>query len=160
LDPEKASFSREIDLRYTGQGYELRTSLDGLFTGALSSQSLSAVRNRFDELHEKIHGHSAANRLVEVVSYRLRVSVQVPKYQHKTQGAKSKDMGNAKKGERLIYPRGEDAQHAVVYERERLWVGDSFKGPAIIEQFDATTVIPMGWKASVDAHLNLILEHV
>jgi N-methylhydantoinase A len=160
LDPEKASFSREIDLRYTGQGYELRTSLDGLFTGALSSQSLSAVRNRFDELHEKIHGHSAANRSVEVVSYRLRVSVQVPKYQHKTQGAKSKDMGNAKKGERLIYPRGEDAQHAVVYERERLWVGDSFKGPAIIEQFDATTVIPMGWKASVDAHLNLILEHV
>lgn len=160
LDPEKASFSREIDLRYTGQGYELRTSLDGLFTGALSSQSLSAVRNRFDELHEKIHGHSAANRSVEVVSYRLRVSVQVPKYQHKTQGAKPKDMGNAKKGERLIYPRGEDAQHAVVYERERLWVGDSFKGPAIIEQFDATTVIPMGWKASVDAHLNLILEHV
>jgi len=160
LDPEKASFSREIDLRYTGQGYELRTSLDGLFTGALSSQSLSAVRNRFDELHEKIHGHSAANRSVEVVSYRLRVSVQVPKYQHKTQGAKPKDMGNAKKGERLIYPRGENAQHAVVYERERLWVGDSFKGPAIIEQFDATTVIPMGWKASVDAHLNLILEHV
>jgi len=160
LDPEKASFSREIDLRYTGQGYELRTSLDGLFTGALSSQSLSAVRNRFDELHEKIHGHSAANRSVEVVSYRLRVSVQVPKYQHKTQGAKPKDMGNAKKGERLIYPRGENAQHAVVYERERLWVGDSFKGPAIIEQFDATTVNPMGWKASVDAHLNLILEHV
>jgi len=160
LDPEKAYFSREIDLRYTGQGYELRTSLEGLFSGKLSAMSLSAVRSRFDELHEKIHGHSAANRSVEVVSYRLRVSVQVPKYQLKTQVATSKDMGNPIKGERLIYPRGDEAEHAVVYERERLWVGDSFKGPAIIEQFDATTVIPKGWSATVDAHLNLILEHI
>jgi len=160
LDPEKAYFSREIDLRYTGQGYELRTSLEGLFSGKLSAMSLSAVRSRFDELHEKIHGHSAANRSVEVVSYRLRVSVQVPKYQLTTQVATSKDMGNPIKGERLIYPRGDEAEHAVVYERERLWVGDSFKGPAIIEQFDATTVIPKGWSATVDAHLNLILEHI
>jgi len=160
LDPEKAYFSREIDLRYTGQGYELRTSLEGLFSGKLSAMSLSAVRSRFDELHEKIHGHSAANRSVEVVSYRLRVSVQVPKYQLKTQVATSKDMGNPIKGERLIYPRGDEAEHAVVYERERLWVGDSFKGPAIIEQFDATTVIPKGWSATVDVHLNLILEHI
>ena len=160
LDPEKAYFSREIDLRYTGQGYELRTSLEGLFSGKLSAMSLSAVRSRFDELHEKIHGHSAANRSVEVVSYRLRVSVQVPKYQLKTQVATTKDMGNSIKGERLIYPRGDEAEHAVVYERERLWVGDSFKGPAIIEQFDATTVIPKGWSATVDAHLNLILEHI
>ena len=160
LDPEKAYFSREIDLRYTGQGYELRTSLEGLFSGKLSAVSLSAVRSRFDELHEKIHGHSASNRSVEVVSYRLRVSVQVPKYQLKTLVATSKDMGNPIKGERLIYPRGDEAEHAVVYERERLWVGDSFKGPAIIEQFDATTVIPKGWSATVDAHLNLILEHI
>jgi N-methylhydantoinase A len=126
----------------------------------LSPKSLSAVRSRFDELHEKIHGHSAANRSVEVVSYRLRVSVQVPKYQLKTQVATSKDMGNPIKGERLIYPRGDEAEHAVVYERERLWVGDTFKGPAIVEQFDATTVIPKGWSATVDAHLNLILEHI
>ena len=161
LNPENAYFSREIDLRYTGQGYELRTPLDGLFNGQLSTQSLSAVRSRFDELHEKIHGHSASNRSVEVVSYRLRVSVQVPKYQLKTQVAKSKnEQGIAIKGERLIYHRGDEAERAVVYERDGLWVGDSFKGPAIIEQFDATTVIPSGWSATVDAHLNLILEHV
>ncbi len=161
LNPENAYFSREIDLRYTGQGYELRTPLDGLFVGQLSTQSLSAVRSRFDELHEKIHGHSASNRSVEVVSYRLRVSVQVPKYQLKTQVAKLKnEQGKAIKGERLIYPRGDEAERAVVYERDGLWVGDSFEGPAIVEQFDATTVIPSGWSATVDAHLNLILEHV
>jgi N-methylhydantoinase A/oxoprolinase/acetone carboxylase beta subunit len=32
-------------------------------------------------------------------------------------------------------------------------------GPAIIEQFDATTVVPMGWTAMVDGDLNLILAY-
>src|SRR5262252_2508634 len=31
LDAGQARFARELDLRYTGQGYELRTPLDGLF---------------------------------------------------------------------------------------------------------------------------------
>ena len=33
-----------------------------------------------------------------------------------------------------------------------------FAGPAIVEQFDATTVVPPGWQASVDRYGNLILE--
>ena len=31
-------------------------------------------------------------------------------------------------------------------------------GPAIVEQFDATTVIPAGWRGHVDRYRNLILE--
>jgi N-methylhydantoinase A len=31
-------------------------------------------------------------------------------------------------------------------------------GPAIIEQFDATTVVPPGWTARVDALRNLVIE--
>jgi N-methylhydantoinase A len=46
----------------------------------------------------------------------------------------------------------------VLYERDRLDVGAAITGPAIVEQFDATTVIPPGWRARVDARRNLILE--
>ena len=81
MDPASAAFLRELDLRYTGQGYELRTSLDGLFTERLTAASLAAARERFDERHAQIHGHAAKERPVEVVSYRLRVRVDVPKYQ-------------------------------------------------------------------------------
>ena len=45
-----------------------------------------------------------------------------------------------------------------IYDRERLAVGAEFAGPAIVEQFDATTVVPPGWHASVDRYGNLILE--
>ena len=34
---------------------------------------------------------------------------------------------------------------ATLYERDRLAIGAAIRGPAIVEQFDATTVIPPGW---------------
>ncbi|MFL4971195.1 MAG: hypothetical protein ACJ8EU_20900, partial [Xanthobacteraceae bacterium] len=46
------------------------------------------------------------------------------------------------------------------YERDRLDVGITLVGPAIVEQFDATTVVPPGWTASTDRFHNLILEKV
>src|SRR5438094_652294 len=73
MNPADARFARELDLRYTGQGYELRTPLDGLFTERLAANSLTEARKRFDQRHAQIHGHAAGDRPVEVVSYRVRV---------------------------------------------------------------------------------------
>ena len=44
-----------------------------------------------------------------------------------------------------------------VYERDSLRPGDAFKGPAIVEQMDATTVIPPDFSARVDEFSNLLL---
>jgi 5-oxoprolinase (ATP-hydrolysing) len=54
-----------------------------------------------------------------------------------------------------------DADRAIetaIYDRDRLGVGAAFTGPAIVEQFDATTVVPPGWSAVVDRYGNLILQ--
>jgi N-methylhydantoinase A len=45
-----------------------------------------------------------------------------------------------------------------LYERDGLDIGATIEGPAIIEQFDATTVIPPGWSARVDGTRNLVIE--
>ena len=47
---------------------------------------------------------------------------------------------------------------ASVYERDKLDVGVMVYGPAVVEQFDATTIIPPGWRGRVDEHRNLVLE--
>jgi N-methylhydantoinase A len=44
-----------------------------------------------------------------------------------------------------------------VYARVDLRPGDVLEGPAIIEQMDATTVVPPRFRATVDRHLNLYL---
>ncbi|HEY4316416.1 MAG TPA: hydantoinase/oxoprolinase family protein [Herbaspirillum sp.] len=166
MDSAAARFSRELDLRYTGQGYELRTPLDGLFDDRLTQAALAAVRARFDERHAQIHGHAAANRPVEVVSYRLRVRVAVPKYQQHEEtcttpertGTATDAAIDAVKGRRTLHLGGGQAVEAVVYERDRLHIGGEISGPAIVEQFDATTVILPGWCARVDGFRNLMLE--
>jgi N-methylhydantoinase A len=153
-----ARFARELDLRYTGQGYELRTPLDGLFTERLSAAAMQAARARFDERHAQIHGHAAKERPVEVVSYRVRVRVTVPKYEPRSEPASAQPAAAVAKGKRRIHFGPTQSVEATLYERDKLDVGATIAGPAIVEQFDATTVIPQGWTGRVDGYGNLILE--
>ncbi len=160
LDPSAAVFERELDLRYAGQGYELRVPLTGLWQKALDKDALARARKRFDEVHERIHGHAASEKGVEVVSYRMRVRVAVPKF--KPQAAPARDSAPppaaAIKGTRRVFFDAQQALETKIYDRDKLDVGAAFAGPAIVEQFDATTVVPPGWHASVDRYRNLILQ--
>jgi N-methylhydantoinase A len=166
LDPKAASYEREFDMRYAGQGYELRVPLAPRLRGgegrgsALDAKALEAVRARFDDLHARIHGHAAKEKGVEVVSYRQRVRVAVPKFAPHIQEARppAPPSSDAVKGARRVFFTARNAMEATIYDRERLAVGAEFAGPAIVEQFDATTVVPPGWHASVDRYGNLILE--
>jgi N-methylhydantoinase A len=159
MNPADGVFARELDLRYTGQGYELRTPLDGLFAERLTAESLAAAREKFDQRHAQIHGHAAKERPVEVVSYRLRVRVPVPKYEPRAQAAppSPRAVADAVKGRRDISIDGKTTA-ATIYERDRLDIGATVAGPAVVEQFDATTVIPPGWRGRVDGFRNLVLE--
>jgi N-methylhydantoinase A len=160
MSARDAQYFRELDLRYTGQGYELRTPLDGLFSGRLTHESLAAVRERFDERHAQIHGHAARSRPVEVVSYRLRVRVAVPKYQLREDPPprSPRPVTRAEKGRRTLHLSGDTAAEATLYERDLIDIGVVIAGPAIVEQFDATTVIPPGWEGRVDGYRNLMLQ--
>jgi len=160
LGASPATFLRELDMRYTGQGYELRTPLDGAASGSLDAEKLALARDKFDEHHARIHGHAAKERPVEVVSYRVRARVAAPKYQQRLEAAPAapRPVEGARKGARDIYFDGKTAASASVYERDGLDIGVRIAGPAVVEQFDATTIVPPGWSARVDGHRNLILE--
>ena len=58
---------------------------------------------------------------------------------------------------RVFFAAGKPVK-TTIYDRDKLAVGTMFDGPAIVEQFDATTVVPHNWHLRVDRHLNLILE--
>ena len=97
---------------------------------------------------------------MEFVSYRLRVRVEVPKYQPQpaAAGASAAPPREAAKGTRAVHFSAGPAAKTVILERDRLPVGCVFAGPAIVEQFDATTAVPPGWGAQVDTFRNLVLR--
>jgi N-methylhydantoinase A len=45
-----------------------------------------------------------------------------------------------------------------VFGRTALRPGDAFDGPAVIEQYDATTYVGPGWHARIDGFGNLVME--
>jgi N-methylhydantoinase A/oxoprolinase/acetone carboxylase beta subunit len=48
-------------------------------------------------------------------------------------------------------------QTAALIDREQLRSGDSFAGPAVISEYSATTLVPAGWQAKVDAYGQILL---
>ena len=161
ISQEGAQFERELDVRYTGQGYELRVSLEGLGgKDGFKNHDMEAARNRFDEQHEKIHGHAAKDRSVEIVSYRIRLRVSVPKYEPTSSDnvIESAAPVNSVKGTRTVYFAADEAIETKIYERDKLPFGARLNGPAIVEQFDSTIVVPEAWVGRIDGYGNLILS--
>ena len=46
----------------------------------------------------------------------------------------------------------------VLYERDLLRAGDRFSGPAVVTEFSATTVVPLGARCRVDVRGNLVMD--
>jgi N-methylhydantoinase A len=145
---------RSLDLRYSGQGYELPIAVAN---GEISGSDLVAAAARFHAEHKTLHGHSAPDQPVEVMSYRLRVRVAVPKFEFVpfSNGPKAEPVPvktteiRLSDGASILVP---------VYARDTLRPGHVISGPAIVRQVDCTTLLPPGWNARVDLYLNLVLE--
>jgi N-methylhydantoinase A len=156
LDPGTVRFVREMDLRYAGQGYELRLDLAG-WPRPLDGEAPARLARRFHDRHAALHGHAAPEAAIELVSYRLRAVAPVPQYRphalDPAGGAPARPCG------RRRLTLGPDATvEAAVWRRDDLAPGWASCGPAIVEQPDATTVVPPGWAVRCDACGNLILE--
>ena len=146
---------REVDLRYAGQGYELRVALDGLAGPPVGAATLAALAGRFHERHEALHGHAAPDAPIELVSYRLRVIVPMPKLEPAPHAASA---GAEKTAVREVVFDGAGAVPAPVYRRDGFAPAQPVAGPAVIEQLDSTTLVPPGWTVWRDDYGNLVLE--
>ncbi len=155
----EVEFVREADMRYAGQGYELRIGLDGIAAGAIDAAALTALAARFHERHAALHGHAAPDAPVEMVSYRLRAVVRVQKLDAQAGAAEAGSGGDATPSARRDVIFGDAAAvDTPVYRRDALGAAQRIAGPAIIEQPDATTVVPPGWTLTRDPHGNLVME--
>ncbi|HUG38591.1 MAG TPA: hydantoinase/oxoprolinase family protein [Candidatus Limnocylindrales bacterium] len=153
LDRERVTAARRrlerwLDLRYVGQNFELlvpvpeETWRDG---------DDRALRRRFLEAHEQVYGFAAPDEPIQVVNTRVvaRGLADPPRLARVPRGGP--DPGAAELGRRPVHV---DDQLGVVacpvYDRARLLAGHRLAGPAVVEQFDATTLLLPGQEAVVD----------
>ncbi|MEM4288309.1 MAG: hypothetical protein QXV97_05830 [Candidatus Caldarchaeum sp.] len=138
LKTDRSIVLRSLDMRYYGQGHELGVRVGKPFK---ASETISS----FENLHEAVYGFKHSGESVEVTAARLsviipRTKLNMPKPRNREANLKTAER-KAHFGEWLDTP---------VYSRELLPAGFSLEGPAIIEEYDSTTVVPPGWKVKVD----------
>jgi N-methylhydantoinase A len=153
-----ARVKRSVDLCYQGQSFELTVPLAA---GTLDARALAELEDLFGREHERVYGHRAGpDEPVQLVSLRVvargipdrpRVPDRVAVDRH-----------------RLTLPGGIPTRRRVYFGAEHGWHetpilsrGDlerSVPGPAIVEEYDATSVIPPRASARLDAYGNIVIE--
>jgi N-methylhydantoinase A len=142
---------RSLDLRYLGQAFELAVPVPA---GPLD---VAAIERDFHARHLAAYGHADAAGDVEVVNARLAAWGLVDKPAPAPHGGPPGSLERARLGWREAWFGGQ-AHDCAVFEREGLAAGTVIAGPAIVEEFGATTVLFPGWRGEVDAWGNLVLE--
>ena len=153
FEPQTVRIHRALDMRYAGQGYEITMPCDDK---PLAEGGLPALRRQFDQQHRLMFGHNAPEEPVEIVSYRVRGTGLVPPVEMPRFKPSGAPLADARRAVRKVRFDGESID-CPIYQRERLDVGLTLTGPAILDQFDCTTVIYPGQSARVDEWKNLIV---
>jgi N-methylhydantoinase A len=157
LQHASISFARDGDLRYVGQGYELKIPFAA---GTLDQAQLDDIWSRFHDAHKREYGHYFADNPIEIVNVRVTACGSIPKI-NKLTAPEGATLAKARVKTGPCVFRIEDELRSfetAFYRRHLLPVGESFSGPAIVLQKDSTTVIPPGWSALNEAVGNLILK--
>ncbi len=139
-------YERSLDLRYRGQGYELNVP------------ATANVAARFHDEHQRRYGYHHAGRDIELVTLRLRVRLRTPPMKVARRRAARKPPVGVTPVERAAVFFQDKAVTTPVFERGDLVPGRSMRGPAVITEYSATTVIPAGKKFWVDVAENLIIN--
>ena len=135
---------RSADLRYQGQGYELRVNWSG------------NVVARFHQMHAQAYGYADPARSVEIVTLRIQAIARSPRPRVVRVRLGNPEARHAIISNHRIFEDGR-WRKALLYDRSQLRAGNRITGPALVIELSATTYLPSGWAASVDALSNLIL---
>jgi N-methylhydantoinase A len=153
---EAVQLTRLLDLRYPHQGYTLPVPCPN----PVADDDLGKIKSSFDDLHRQVYGQSAPKEDAEIVTFRVQGEIQVPRLSLPSIDGGAGDARDAAKGTRQLFDiESSKFVNAGVYDRAKLRAGQQVPGPAIIEQFDSTTVMLSGQVATVNPTGTLIIEN-
>jgi N-methylhydantoinase A len=132
-----------VDLRYSGQSYEINVPLDASFVAA------------FHAVHQRLYGYADPQRDVEIVS--LRVTA--------TAGTREPRWSSLRPRHRTspfphrVYVGGRWRQ-AQIWQRHHLPSGARIAGPVLIAELSATTFVPPRWQVHAHRSGHLLIERL
>jgi N-methylhydantoinase A len=149
-----ARVRRSADLRYQGQSFELTIPAPA---GALDPERVAELAEAFGREHQRTYGHRAGpDEPVELVGLRV-VARGIPDRPRVPEQVRvDRPDGGAHKPRRAYFGAETGWIETPVLGRADLGAGR--EGPCIVEEYDATCVVPPGARASLDESGNIIIR--
>ena len=154
--PDHIEIRRSASLHYQGQSFELRVPLAA---GRLDRRALAAIEEAFGAEHERTYGHRAGvEEPVELVSLEVigRGIPEVPRAASAAAASLAPDIAIAEPRRRAYFGPSPGWLDTRVVNRSAL--ATPHAGPCIVEEYDATCLVPPGWTARLDAHGNVAMS--
>ncbi len=153
---EAPQYGSALDMRFAGQYHELRVELpDTIPTKGRVGDIVGAFQKRYTE----VYGRVPTGLGVEVLNWHLEAESSQIVFHLSKVGAREGDAAEARKKEREIYFGAPEAGYRTcpVYDRYKLFPGATLSGPCVIEEREATVVVPPDCTVGVDGYRNLVI---
>ncbi|UCF10132.1 MAG: hypothetical protein JSW65_00125, partial [Candidatus Bipolaricaulota bacterium] len=151
---EEITVARELDLRYVGQEHTLAVVAPSLSDKGAKLQ----IAEAFDDHHLRVYGHNAPEEPKEIVSLKVigLGNVTKPNLERILDGGETPP-AEARLGTRDVYVGKGQYRSFGIYRRDLLQGENLIRGPAVIEEITATTVVDESQTCRVDPYGNLII---
>jgi len=147
---QKIIFERTLMMRFVGQGAETDLHIDAR---PFDQWKKARIRERFDDVYQKLYGRTYPETPVEFVTFKVRASLPERPFRIPSLQNTAKSIEDCVKGERRAFSLTQKEYIPfTVFDRFKLFPGASLNGPAIIEEKESTIIIGEDAKASVDEH--------
>ncbi len=148
-DSSKIILKKNIHLRYEGSNTALITAF---------FNNVQTIKKEFQRKHQQQFGFISQSKKITIESISVEAVLErkdnlITDFSNYQRTAKKQlaSCANVK-----IFTKGE-FHNAPLFLREDLKPGDCVKGPAIISELNATTIIEIGWQATVDPNFDLLI---
>ena len=155
---------RLADVRLRGQMHQISVPLPA---EPLSAENLPAVVEAFTAEYQRRYTHLYEGAEIEVLNWRVVCTGPAPAVSARLAGSAGDDAGadgdepgsrTLKGWRRAWVPEREAFAEVPVHDRYAMCAGTVIEGPAIVEEREATTIVPDACTLTVDEGLNLRLS--
>ena len=155
IPPDRQRLAFNVDMRYYRQGYEIPVEID---PALLAGDGTAMLAERFSQLHEQLYRFKMEGTTCEIVNLRAIGYGTMPEpHLPESEDGGGPDGSHAVVDEHEVYFQGGWLPTRIYY-RSKLLPGNCIEGPAIVTEFDSTTVVLAGYEAEVDRTLNLLIN--
>ena len=152
ISQERIKLVYVADMRYLGEGHEVQVNVPD---GCKKPEMVKFVWDKFHQVHDETFGFQyEGEQDVEIVN--LRVQAIGEQYRPEIRIDKGPEIPAEPTATRLTY--WDDWVNSPIYRRSDLKSEQLITGPAIVEEYGSTIVIPINWTALRDDYGNLVMR--